>query len=130
MPTPTPIPAFASLLKPELVAKAVDEAGLDDCVEVNIEEVGEELVMTVEAKTENDEVVVLVRAKDEDDEVVVLVEGKDEDENDEAVAPVEAETESMILNLLLENEGDVLPGINITKKKTLFEMSVLTSTAG
>ncbi|MCJ1422864.1 hypothetical protein MMC29_000744 [Sticta canariensis] len=117
MPTPTPIPTFASLLNPEFVAKAVDEAGLNDCVEVKIEEVGEELVMTVEAKTE-------------DDEVVMLVGAKDEDGNDEAVAAVEAESESTILNLPLENEGDVLPGINITKKKTLFEMSVLSSTAG
>lgn len=70
--------------------------------------------MIVEVKTEDDDVVVSVMAKDEDDQVVVPV--KTEDEDDEEVAPAEAEFGSMILNLLLVNAGDVLPGLNITKK--------------
>ena len=107
------------------MAKAVDEAGLNDCVVVKIEEVGEELKMAVEAETEDDEVVVLelkmAAEAETEDEVVVLVRAKDGDENDEAIAPVEAEIESTILNLPLENEAAVFPGIKIAKKKALFE---------
>lgn len=94
---------------------ARDELGLEDCAKLMIEEVEEALVRAVEAKTEDDEVVVPVKAEDEDDK---------------AVAPEEAELRSMILNVLLVNAGDVLPGSYITKKAVSDESLLLPTDRG
>lgn len=154
MPMLTPISVLALLLIAELVAETVDTSEFNVCVEVMTEEVEEVLVMTVEAETEDDDAVAPVEAKAEDDEAVAPVEVETEDdeavalvkaaiEDDKAVAPAEAETEddeatapvkakdaSMILNRLLVISELVLPGLYITKKKTLFDVFVSLVTIG
>lgn len=149
MPMPTPISVLALSLILELVAEAVDASEFNDSVEVMTKEVGEVLVTTVEAETEDDDAVAPVEPEAEDDEAVASAEVETENdeaialvkaatEDDEAAAPVDAETDggeaiasveakdaSMILNRLLVISEVVLPGLNILKMKTLFDVFTL-----